>query len=99
MLKIYVWTYIYSSPPVNFNESFQLWEDVYLRSTTLQFEVIAMDNGTIPRGMSAVVNVTVSITCVMDVEYESIDYKFVVNDTTGEMFLRIPRYWVYLFGK
>ena len=58
-----------------------------------------MDNGTIPHGMSAIVNVTVSITCVMDVEYGSIDYKFVVNDTTGEMFLRIPRYWVYLFGK
>ena len=84
---------------MDFNSSYDLYDDIYLNYTELIFEVIAMDNGTIPRGMSANISITVSNTCVMDVLYESIKYMFVVDNTTGEMNLVIPKYWVFLFGE
>ena len=49
--------------------------------------------------MAASLSVNVSNTCLMDVEYGAIDYRFIVDDATGEMVLRIPKYWVYLFGE
>ena len=76
-----------------------LYYDIYPNYTTLNFQVIAVDNGTIRRGMSASLSINVSNTCLMDVEFGEIVYNFIVDDTTGEMVLRIPKYWVYLFGK
>ena len=87
------------SPPVDYNTNLSLYYDIYPNYTTLNFEVIAIDNGTVRRGMSAVLSVNVSNTCVMDVEFGPIVYNFVVDDSTGEMVLRIPKYWVYLFGE
>lgn len=87
------------SPPVDYNDTMDLWGDVYLNYTMLQFQVIAIDNGTIPRGHSASVNVTVSNTCVMDVLFGDIKYIFAVNKTTGGMTLRIPKYYVVDFSK
>lgn len=58
-----------------------------------------MDNGTVPFGMTSSLNVTVSNTCVLDVLFGKISYMFYVNDTTGDMTLRIPKYWVYDFRK
>lgn len=76
-----------------------LWNDVYLNYTTLQFNVIAIDNGTVPRGDIASVNITVSNTCVMDVLFGDITYIFAVNKSTGGMTLRIPKYYVVEFCK
>jgi hypothetical protein len=58
-----------------------------------------MDNGTVPFGMTAAINITVSNTCVLDVFFGKIRYMFHVNDTTGEMTLRIPGYWMYEFSE
>ena len=77
----------------------ELWDNVYLNYTTLQFQVIAMDNGTIPRGHYAEVNITVSNTCVMDVLFGDITYIFAVDKSTGGMTLRIPKYYVVDFCK
>ena len=87
------------SPPVDYNQTMGLWENIYLNYTLLQFDVLAIDNGTIPRGVTASVNVTVSNTCVMDVLFGDIEYKFYVNVTTGGMTLRIPKYYVVEFCK
>lgn len=83
----------------NFDDTYDLWGHVYLLYTSLIFDVIAMDNGAVPLGMKATMNITVSNTCVLDVLFGKITYLFLVNDTTGEMTLRIPKYWVYDFRK
>jgi thrombospondin 2/3/4/5 len=75
----------------------ELYDDVYLNYTTLHFQVIAIDNGTVPRGHVASVNVTVSNTCVMDVLFGDIKYIFAVDKVTGGMTLRIPKYYVLDF--
>jgi len=84
---------------VIWDDTYDLWGDVYLNYTTLFFDVIAIDNGTVPYGMKATLNVTVSNTCVLDVLFGKINYTFPINDTTGEMTLRIPGYWMYEFCK
>ena len=76
-----------------------LWGDVYQNFTSLHFDVHAIDNGTIPLGTSASINITVSNTCVMDVLYGDIKYIFTVDNTTGMMYLRIPGYWNVNFRK
>ena len=58
-----------------------------------------MDNGTIPRGTSATLNITISNTCLLDALYGKIDYKFLVDDSTGELFLRIPKYYKFPYGE
>lgn len=52
-----------------------------------------------PFGMKAKVNINVSNTCVLDVLFGKIDYMFTVNVTTGELVLRVPKYWMYEFRK
>ncbi|XP_052242642.1 uncharacterized protein LOC127852727 [Dreissena polymorpha] len=86
-----------SDPPVIWDSTYDLWGFVYLSYTSLQFYVISMDNGTVPFGMKAKVNINVSNTCVLDVLFGKIDYMFIVNATTGELVLRIPKYWMYEF--
>ena len=100
-LSHYICTCITSrhSPPVNYNDTMDLWGDVYLNYTTLNFWVIALDNGTVPRGDKSNVSVTVSNTCVMDVLFGDIKPIFEVNGTTGGLTLRIPKYYVVEFGK
>ncbi|XP_060555809.1 uncharacterized protein LOC132716530 [Ruditapes philippinarum] len=93
----YIVSAVTPDPPVDYNDTMELWDDVYLNYTTLQFEVIAIDNGTVPRGDRASVNVTVSNTCVMDVLFGDITYIFAVNKTTGGLTLRIPKYYVVEF--
>ncbi|WAR01795.1 TSP3-like protein [Mya arenaria] len=93
----YIISQVIPDPPVDFNDTMDLWNDVYLNYTTLNFQVIAIDNGTTPRGDIATVNITVSNTCVMDVLFGDIQYIFAVNKTTGGMTLRIPKYYVVEF--
>ena len=87
------------SPPLDYDSSHDLYDQVYPNTTVLQFEVIVIDNGTVPRGASAAVNINISNTCLMDVEYGDIDYWITVSDSTGEMFLRIPKYFVFPYGE
>ena len=84
---------------MEYDESLSLWKDVYKRYTSLLFDVHAIDNGTIPRGMSATINITVSNTCVMDVLYGKISYIFRVDNDTGGLNLVIPAYMVVDFSK
>ncbi|KAL4225039.1 hypothetical protein ACF0H5_015734 [Mactra antiquata] len=93
----YVVSSITEDPGTPFDDTYDLWGDVYLKYTSLIFDVIAMDNGTVPLGMKATMNITVSNTCVLDVLFGKITYLFLVDDVTGEMTLRIPKYWVYDF--
>ncbi|XP_052265940.1 uncharacterized protein LOC127868328 [Dreissena polymorpha] len=93
----YIVSKVIPDPPVDYNSSMELYDDVYLNYTTLQFQVIAIDNGTVPRGDVASVNVTVSNTCVMDVLFGDIKYIFAVDKVTGGMTLRIPKYYVVDF--
>ncbi|XP_060579535.1 uncharacterized protein LOC132736424, partial [Ruditapes philippinarum] len=93
----YVVSSVTEDPPANYDGSEDLWGVVYIEYTSLLFNVIAMDNGTVPFGMTAAINITVSNTCVLDVFFGKIRYMFHVNDTTGEMTLRIPGYWMYEF--
>ncbi|XP_053385192.1 uncharacterized protein LOC123535922 isoform X1 [Mercenaria mercenaria] len=93
----YIVSEVIPDPPVDYNDTMELWNDVYLNYTTLQFNVIAIDNGTVPHGDTASVNITVSNTCVMDVLFGDITYIFAVNKSTGGMTLRIPKYYVVDF--
>ncbi|XP_052773067.1 uncharacterized protein LOC128211948 isoform X3 [Mya arenaria] len=93
----YVVSSVFEDQAVMWDDTYDLWGDVYLQYTSLIFDVIAMDNGTVPFGMTASMNVTVSNTCVLDVLFGKIEYWFLVNDTTGEMTLRVPKYWMYEF--
>ena len=92
---------VFYSPSVTSNTSCDFGDDIIndTDSTTLQFQVIAMDNGTIPLGTSAEVNLTISNNCLNDAKEGAIVYKLFVNDSTGELFLRIPKYFKYPYGK
>ena len=90
---------LFFRPVVSFDTSLDLHKEIYENSTTLVFEVIAIDNGTVPRGSSATVNITISNSCLLDARYTNTEYKVTVNDTTGELFLRIPKYYVYPYGE
>ena len=90
---------IFFSPVVSYNTSLDLYKEIYENSTTLVFEVIAIDNGTVLRGSSATVNITISNTCLLDARYTNTEYKITINDTTGELLLRIPKYYVYPYGE
>ncbi|XP_053385183.1 uncharacterized protein LOC123535929 [Mercenaria mercenaria] len=93
----YVVTSVTEDPPVMYNGTEDLWDVVYLEYTSLLFNVIAMDNGSVPYGMTATVNISVSNTCVLDVLFGKIAYMVYVDDATGDMTLRIPKYWMYEF--
>ncbi|WAR01796.1 TOLL6-like protein [Mya arenaria] len=85
------------NPPVDYDNTRDLWDDIYQNFTTLQFKVIALDNGTVQRGDIADVNIFISNTCVMDVQFGNIEYTLTVNNYTGGMTLRIPKYYVLDF--
>ena len=87
------------SPPIEYDETMNLYGDIYLNYTTLMFNVYAIDNGTIPRGTSATVNITVSNTCVLDVLFTQTNFSIVVDNTTGGLNFVVPGYWVHDFRK
>ena len=92
-------TLYFFSPPIEYNETLDLHRDVYLNYTSLVFDVYAIDNGTIPRGTSATVNITVSNTCILDVLFTPTNYNILVDNTTGGLNFIVPGYWVYDFRK
>ena len=70
---------------------------VYKQMTTVTVKVVAMDKGSPPRGAVGLINITVINSCVIDTLYQEIDVLFVVNETTGEVYFRIPKYWVFKY--
>ncbi|XP_078573147.1 uncharacterized protein LOC144859992 [Branchiostoma floridae x Branchiostoma japonicum] len=63
----------------------------------LQFSVIAVDSGTPPRGDIATVSMTISDTCLYDSLNKSIEYDVSVENHTGNVYLRVPKYYVKTF--
>ena len=72
--------------------------DFFEDTTTLLFDIIATDNGNPRRGTSTPVNITLSNTCVFDVEFNEIVHNLSINET-GALTLNIPKYWSYQYGK
>eukprot|EP00058_Branchiostoma_floridae_P009584 XP_002595072.1 hypothetical protein BRAFLDRAFT_90181 [Branchiostoma floridae] len=63
----------------------------------LQFSVIAVDSGTPPRGDIATVSMTISDTCLYDSLNKSIEYDVSVENHTGNVYIRVPKYYVKTF--
>ncbi|KAL3880478.1 hypothetical protein ACJMK2_032714, partial [Sinanodonta woodiana] len=84
-------------PPVEFNRSLDLWREIYVNTSIARFTVVAIDNGNPPRGTQIYYNITLDNSCLVDVEYGPIDYSFMTDNNTGEIFLRTPKYWVYMY--
>ena len=77
-----------------------LYDVVYNETSELLIRVVALDNGTDPaRGAIAAINITLSNTCLMDVLFEEIANQVVLNQTTGGLQFRIPKYYVFDFRK
>ncbi|XP_078674361.1 uncharacterized protein LOC144912684 isoform X2 [Branchiostoma floridae x Branchiostoma belcheri] len=72
-------------------------QEVQQTSTQLQFSVIAVDSGTPSRGDIATVSMTISDTCLYDSLNKSIEYDVSVENHTGNVYLRVPRYYVKTF--
>ncbi|XP_033751294.1 LOW QUALITY PROTEIN: uncharacterized protein LOC117335429 [Pecten maximus] len=84
---------------LSWNESFNLFNEVYAANTTLKFSVIAVDNGGYPtRGTRASLEFVSDNSCLLDVEYGPISYSLSVDNTTGEVFFRAPGYYFYQFA-
>ncbi|KAL5007409.1 hypothetical protein ScPMuIL_016215 [Solemya velum] len=93
ILSYYLST-VTEEPPVNYDQSMDLYKSVYPNSTDLMLQIVVLDNGTPRRGAAANINVTVSNTCVVSASFKRIQYTLIVDNTTGNFFLRIPKYWV-----
>ncbi|XP_071504666.1 uncharacterized protein, partial [Diadema antillarum] len=57
--------------------------------------VAAIDGGTPSLGDVVLVNLTISETCVFDILGESIESSIYINETTGELHLRVPKYYLF----
>ena len=64
----------------------------------LSFDIITVDNGIPRRGASTSVNITLSNTCVFDVEFNEIVHNLYINKS-GALTLNIQKYWSYKYGK
>ena len=72
---------------------------MYYKSTELTFTVVALDNGDPQRGTSANITVTLGNSCLINYFYKPIEYNVIVEETTGEIYLRIPKYYSSSYGK
>lgn len=91
---------IFFSPPLSrYNASFDLYYIVYNESSEVTFSVAAIDNGVPRRGTVASVRLTLSNTCLLSALFEEIYLHLEVDGTTGQVWFRIPKYWVYDFGR
>ena len=60
--------------------------------------MVAMDTGIPRRGATATVRLLLSNTCLLSVLFEEIDSTLEIDITTGQVWFRIPKYWVYDYG-
>ncbi|XP_072182297.1 uncharacterized protein [Diadema setosum] len=61
----------------------------------VQMIVAVVDGGTPSRGDVATVNLTISQTCLYDVLGDPIETVIYTNETTGGLFLRVPKYYLF----
>ena len=61
--------------------------------------VAVVDGGTPRRGDVANVNLTISETCLYDVLGDPIETLIYTNETTGGLFLRVPKYYLFEYGE
>ncbi|XP_019635900.1 PREDICTED: uncharacterized protein LOC109478676 [Branchiostoma belcheri] len=69
-------------------------------STLLEFYIIVVDKGTPPRGDIAIVAMTINDACLYDSLNQPITYEISVisvEDDTGGVFVRVPKYYVKEF--
>ncbi|XP_069131705.1 uncharacterized protein [Argopecten irradians] len=86
-------------PMLTWNDTFNLFNEVYAANTTLRFSVIAVDNGGYPtRGTQASLEFVSDNSCLVDVEFGPISYSVSVDNTTGEVYFRAPGYYFYQFA-
>ncbi|XP_061171608.1 uncharacterized protein LOC133181081 [Saccostrea echinata] len=94
-LSFYIST-ITEDPPISiFNDTMDLYKEVYEANTLLKFTVIVVDGGSPTRGATASVEVDIDNSCLIDVEYKAIPYTMTVNVSTGEIYHRLPGYYYY----
>ncbi|XP_021356440.1 uncharacterized protein LOC110452321 isoform X2 [Mizuhopecten yessoensis] len=85
-------------PVLSWNETFNLFNEVYAANTTLTFSVIAVDNGGYPtRGTQATIEFVSDNSCLIDVEYGPISYSLAVDNSTGQVYFRTPGYYFYQY--
>ena len=61
--------------------------------------VAVVDGGTPRRGDVANINLTISETCLYDVLGDPIETLIYTNETTGGLFLRVPKYYLFEYGE
>lgn len=94
-LSFYLST-ITEDPPISiFNDTMDLYKEVYEANTMLKFKVIVVDGGSPIRGATAAVEVDIDNSCLIDVEYQAISYSITANVSTGEIYHRVPGYYYY----
>ncbi|KAK3095292.1 hypothetical protein FSP39_012895, partial [Pinctada imbricata] len=85
-------------PPLILNNTYDLYNQVYTNNTMLRFTVVVVDEGSPVHGASATVEVDIDNSCLVDVEFQAIPYTISVDNTTGEVFHRLPGYYFYQYG-
>ena len=88
----------YFSPPLDYNATHDLCNEVYAANTTLSFTAIVTDHGNPVRGATASVTFLVDNSCLVDVEFGLTPYAMSIDNTTGEVFFRVPGYYYFEYG-
>ena len=65
----------------------------------ISLSIAAIDKGTPARGDTASVNITISDTCLIDALGEDVTPLVFVEYEEGGVYLRVPQYYLYEFGK
>ena len=86
------------SPPLSYNATMDLYNEVYAANTTLSFTAIVTDHGSPVRGATATFTFLVDNSCLVDVEYGLIPYSVLIGNETGDIYFRVPGYYYYEYG-
>ena len=65
----------------------------------LSLSLAAIDKGTPARGDTALVNITLSDTCLYDALGEPVTPLVYVDYEAGGVYLRVPQYYLHAYGK
>ena len=76
-----------------------LYDTVYKESSSVTLQVVALDQGSPPRGSTGSVSITLKNSCLLDVLLQPINHNVIVEEETGNLTLRIPKYWIYDYGE
>ncbi|CAH1799045.1 unnamed protein product [Owenia fusiformis] len=86
------------NPPLNYSTDDDLYRVIYNRTSTIFYTLVAVDKGDPTRGATATLTIDISTTCVWAVNYHPTSFQIVVNETNGDVFFRIPGYWIYNYA-